>query len=139
RLMGVGEPAALCGLVLISIAFAALIAAYVQSDFSVANVWENSHSAKPLIYKLTGVWGNHEGSMLLWVLILAIFGGLVALFGRNLPPTLRANVLAVQGFIAAAFLLFILSTSNPFVRLVPAPIEGRDLNPILQDIGLAVH
>ena len=103
------------------------------------NVFENSHSAKPLIYKFTGVWGNHEGSMLLWVLILALFGALVALFGGNLPDTLRANVLAVQGWIAGAFHLFILVTSNPFLRIAPAPVEGRDLNPILQDIGLAIH
>ena len=93
----------------------------------------------PAIYKISGVWGNHEGSMLLWVLILAIFGALVALFGRSLPRTLRANALAVQGLIGVAFLLFILLTSNPFERLVPAPFEGRDLNPILQDPGLAIH
>ena len=103
------------------------------------NVFENSHSAMPLIYKITGVWGNHEGSMLLWVLILALFGALVALFGGNLPATLRANVLAVQSWIASAFYLFILGTSNPFLRVAQAPFEGRDLNPILQDIGLAVH
>ena len=93
----------------------------------------------PTIYKISGVWGNHEGSMLLWVLILAIFGALVALFGRSLPRTLRANALAVQGLISVAFLLFILLTSNPFERLSPAPFEGRDLNPILQDPGLAIH
>ena len=116
-----------------------LTISYAQSDFSVANVWENSHSLKPLLYKITGTWGNHEGSMLLWVLILTFFGALVAVFGGNLPATLRANVLAVQGWIGAAFLLFILATSNPFARLSPAPIEGRDLNPILQDIGLAIH
>ncbi len=138
-LMRVGEPAAVTGLALVVGAFAALVAAYVQSDFSVLNVWENSHSAKPLLFKITGTWGNHEGSMLLWVMILSFFGGLAAVFGRNLPPTLKANVLAVQGLIASAFLLFILLTSNPFTRLEPAPIEGRDLNPILQDIGLAVH
>jgi len=138
-LMRVGEPVAITGFALIAAAFAALILAYVQSDFSVLNVWENSHSAKPLLFKITGTWGNHEGSMLLWVLILALFGALVAAFGRNLPPTLRANVLAVQGLIASAFLLFILLTSNPFIRLEPAPIEGRDLNPILQDVGLAIH
>ncbi|WP_159593066.1 heme lyase CcmF/NrfE family subunit [Chelativorans xinjiangense] len=138
-LMRVGEPAAITGLALLAAAFAALMLAYVQSDFSVANVWENSHSAKPLLFKITGTWGNHEGSMLLWVLILSFFGALVAAFGRNLPPTLKANVLAVQGLIASAFLLFILLTSNPFARLQPAPIEGRDLNPILQDVGLAVH
>jgi cytochrome c-type biogenesis protein CcmF len=102
-------------------------------------VFENSHSAKPLIYKITGVWGNHEGSMLLWVLILSVFGALVALFGTNLPARLKANVLAVQSCIAFAFYLFILMTSNPFLRLSPAPLEGRDLNPILQDPGLAIH
>jgi cytochrome c-type biogenesis protein CcmF len=93
----------------------------------------------PLVYKFTSVWGNHEGSMLLWVLILALFGALVALFGNNLPATLKSHVLAVQSWIACAFYLFILLTSNPFARLAPAPFEGRDLNPILQDIGLAIH
>nr|MBA3446935.1 heme lyase CcmF/NrfE family subunit [Pseudaminobacter sp.] len=139
RMMAVGGPVAMAGCALIALSFAALTMAYVQSDFSVLNVWENSHSQKPLIYKFTGTWGNHEGSMLLWVLILAFFGALVAFFGSNLPAALRANVLAVQGWIGSAFLLFILTTSNPFTRLVPAPLEGRDLNPILQDIGLAVH
>jgi cytochrome c-type biogenesis protein CcmF len=139
RMMAVGGPVAVAGFALVALSFAALTMAYVQSDFSVANVWENSHSLKPMLYKVTGTWGNHEGSMLLWVLILTLFGALVAVFGSNLPATLRANVLAVQGWIGAAFLLFILATSNPFARLDPAPIEGRDLNPILQDIGLAVH
>jgi cytochrome c-type biogenesis protein CcmF len=111
----------------------------VRSDFSVLNVFENSHSAKPLIYKLTGVWGNHEGSMLLWVLILSVFGALVALFGGNLPERLKANVLGVQSWIAVAFDLFILVTSNPFLRIADPPLEGRDLNPILQDPGLAIH
>jgi cytochrome c-type biogenesis protein CcmF len=138
-LMGVGQSAALTQFALVAIAFAALVNAHLTSDFSVLNVAENSHSAVPTIYKISGVWGNHEGSMLLWVLILAIFGALVALFGRSLPRTLRANALAVQGLIGVAFLLFILLTSNPFDRLVPAPFEGRDLNPILQDPGLAFH
>ena len=138
-LMGVAPTTAVAQLAFTAIAFAALTWAYVVSDFSVRNVVANSHSAKPLIYLVTGVWGNHEGSMLLWVLILTLFGALVALFGRNLPDDLRASVLAVQGSIAAAFFLFILLTSNPFERVVPAPIEGRDLNPILQDIGLAIH
>ena len=110
-----------------------------RSDFSVLNVFENSHSAMPLVYKFTSVWGNHEGSMLLWVLILALFGALVAAFGGNLPATLKANVLAVQSWIAAAFYLFILGSSNPFLRIPQAPFEGRDLNPILQDLGLAIH
>src|SRR5204863_8674177 len=104
-------------------------ASYVRSDFSLINVFENSHSAKPLIYKITGVWGNHEGSMLLWVLILTVFGALVAMFGANLPARLRATVLSVQSSIAVAFDLFILLTSNPFLRIADPPFEGRDLNP----------
>jgi len=139
RLMAASGPVAVAGFLLVALAFAALTTAYVQSDFSVQNVWENSHSLKPMLYKVTGVWGNHEGSMLLWVLILTLFGAMVALFGSNLPDTLKANVLGVQGLIGVAFLLFILTTSNPFARLSPAPFEGQDLNPILQDIGLAVH
>lgn len=123
----------------LAMSFAALTWAYVASDFSVRNVVMNSHSAKPLIYLITGVWGNHEGSMLLWVLILALFGSLVAAWGSNLPDDLRATVLAVQAWISVAFLAFILGTSNPFERVIPAPIEGRDLNPLLQDIGLAIH
>ena len=139
RLMATGGPVAITGFAMTAISFAALTVAYVLSDFSVANVYENSHSDKPMLYKVTGTWGNHEGSMLLWVLILTLFGALVAAFGRNLPATLRANVIAIQGLIGAAFFLFILATSNPFARLNPAPIEGRDLNPILQDVGLAIH
>jgi cytochrome c-type biogenesis protein CcmF len=138
-LMGVAGSTALAQFVFVAASFAALTACYVGSDFSVQNVFQNSHSAMPLLYKYTSVWGNHEGSMLLWVLILALFGALVALFGANLPDTLRANVLAVQAWIASAFYLFILMTSNPFLRFAQTPAEGRDLNPILQDIGLAVH
>ena len=139
RLMAVAGPAAITQFLFIGISFALLVNAYVLSDFSVLNVAENSHSAKPLLYKVTGVWGNHEGSMLLWVLVLAFCGALVAVFSQNLLDRLRALVLSVQGWIAAAFLLFVLFTSNPFLRLVPAPIEGNDLNPVLQDIGLAIH
>jgi cytochrome c-type biogenesis protein CcmF len=139
RMMRVGEPAAVSQFFLLAIAFFALMQAYVTSDFSVANVAANSHSTKPLIYKMAGVWGNHEGSMLLWVLILALFGAAVAVFGTNLPPTLKARVLSVQAAIALAFLLFILLTSNPFTRLIPAPSDGRGLNPILQDPALAFH
>jgi cytochrome c-type biogenesis protein CcmF len=138
-LMQVAPAAAMVSFAFVLFAFAALTVSYVTSDFSVQNVWENSHSLKPLIYKFSGVWGNHEGSMLLWILILVFFSALVALFGGNLPSTLKANVLAVQAWITACFLLFVLLTSNPFQRLSPAPIEGRDLNPILQDIGLAIH
>ncbi|MEI8151498.1 MAG: heme lyase CcmF/NrfE family subunit [Hyphomicrobiales bacterium] len=138
-LMAVAGPTALAQFAFVGLAFVALTAGYVTSDFSVVNVFENSHSEMPLIYKFTSVWGNHEGSMLLWVLILSLFGALVAAFGTNLPSTLKANVLAVQSWIAAAFYLFILVTSNPFLRLAQAPMEGRDLNPILQDLGLAIH
>ncbi|MFA5899292.1 MAG: heme lyase CcmF/NrfE family subunit [Hyphomicrobium sp.] len=139
RLMAVGEPAALCQFGLLLVAFLALMQAYVTSDFSVANVAANSHSTKPMLYRISGVWGNHEGSMVLWVLILALFGAAVAAFGRNLPATLKANVLAVQASIAVAFVLFILLTSNPFLRLVPSPADGNGLNPILQDPALAFH
>jgi cytochrome c-type biogenesis protein CcmF len=138
-LMAVAGPTALMQFVFVATAFVALAACYVGSDFSVLNVAENSHSAMPLVYKITSVWGNHEGSMLLWVLILAFFGALVALFGNNIPATLKAGVLAVQSFVATAFYLFILITSNPFLRLARPPLEGRDLNPILQDMGLAIH
>jgi len=138
-LMAVAPAAALMTFLLIGYAFFALTYAHVVSDFSVLNVVENSHSAKPLVYKISGVWGNHEGSMLLWVLILAIFGAAVALFSRGMPDDLRANVLAVQSWIGAAFLLFILLTSNPFARLAVPPAEGQDLNPLLQDPGLAIH
>jgi cytochrome c-type biogenesis protein CcmF len=138
-LMAVGTSTALAQFAFVALSFAALTWCHVASDFSLLTVFENSHSAKPLIYKITGVWGNHEGSMLLWVLILALFGALVAAFGANLPAALKATVLAVQAWIAAAFHLFILVTSNPFVRIVNPPFEGRDLNPILQDPGLAIH
>ena len=138
-LMSVAKPAAILQFGLLVLAFLSLMYAFVTSDFSVEVVWKNSHSAKPLIYKISGVWGNHEGSMVLWVLILALFGALVALFGRNLPPSLKANALAVQGSISVAFLIFILATSNPFARLITVPIDGRGLNPILQDPALAFH
>ncbi|NND50406.1 MAG: heme lyase CcmF/NrfE family subunit, partial [Rhizobiales bacterium] len=138
-MMQTAVPAAKGQFVFVLVAFAALTYAYVTSDFSVQNVWANSHSAQPMLYKLSGVWGNHEGSMLLWVLILALFGALVATFGNNLAASLRARVLAVQGAIGTAFLLFIIATSNPFLRLDPAPIDGQDLNPLLQDPGLAFH
>jgi len=137
--MEVGRSAALGQFALVAVSFAALTHAYVTSDFSVLNVVQNSHSAKPLLYKISGVWGNHEGSMLLWVLILALCGAAVAVFGDNLPRELRARVLSVQGMVAAGFLLFILATSNPFERVLPAPGDGNGLNPVLQDPGLAFH
>src|SRR6478672_9053042 len=130
-LMKLADSTALAQFGFVALAYGALTVCYVTSNFSVQNVFENSHSQMPLIYKFTSVWGNHEGSMLLWVLILAVFGALVAAFGANLPTSLKANVLAVQSWISSAFYLFI--------RLAEMPVEGRDLNPILQDFGLAVH
>jgi len=138
-LMAVAAPAAHAQFLFTALSFAALTYAYVVSDFSLINVIENSHSQKPLIYKISGVWGNHEGSMLLWVLTLTLFGSLVALRARRMPQDLAASVLAVQAWVSAAFFLFILFTSNPFARAPLAPMEGRDLNPILQDPGLAIH
>jgi cytochrome c-type biogenesis protein CcmF len=139
RWMAVAEPAAMAQVLLVGFAFAALTHAFVVSDFSLAVVVNNSHTLKPLIYKFAGVWGNHEGSLLLWVLILAGFGASAAVFGGGLPPTLRARVLSVQGMIGVAFLLFMLLTSNPFERLAVPPMDGQDLNPLLQDFGLAIH
>jgi cytochrome c-type biogenesis protein CcmF len=138
-LVGVARPVAFALTGFVALAYAALTVAYVTSDFSVLNVVQNSHSLKPLAYKISGVWANHEGSMLLWVLILALFAGLVALRGGTMPPRLLATVLGAQGAVAAAFLLFILATSNPFARVFPPPLEGEGLNPILQDPGLAIH
>lgn len=138
-LMGVARPAAFAMTGFAALSYFALTWAYVTSDFSVFNVLQNSHSTKPFMYRISGVWANHEGSMLLWVLILGLFGSAVAVFGRNLPATLRANVLGVQASIAVAFLLFMLFTSNPFERVDPAPFDGRGLNPILQDPALAFH
>ncbi|SET19365.1 heme lyase CcmF/NrfE family subunit [Paracoccus homiensis] len=137
--MDSARPAALAQFGLTALSFAALTVAFVTSDFSLKLVYENSHTAKPMIYKISGVWGNHEGSMLLWVLILALFGAAAAAIGGNLPPTLRARVLAVQASIGAAFYAFIIFTSNPFLRLQTPPFDGRDLNPLLQDPGLAFH
>ncbi len=138
-LMSAGTSAAILGFLAVGFSFLALTYAYVVSDFSVLNVWQNSHTDKPLLFKITGVWGNHEGSILLWVLILTLFSALLAAFAINLPARLKADVLAVQGWITLAFLLFTILTSNPFTRLETVPLEGRDLNPILQDIGLAIH
>ena len=137
--MALARPAAQTQFVLVAISFAALTYGYVVSDFSILNVAQNSHSAKPLLYKISGVWSNHEGSMVLWVLILSLFGAALATFGGNLPPSLRARALGVQGLIGIAFLSFILFTSNPFERVNPAPLDGSGLNPLLQDPGLAFH
>ncbi len=138
-LMDLAPSAALLQLGLVALAFATFMHAHIISDFSVRNVFENSHTAKPMLYKVTGVWGSHEGSMMLWVLMLTLFGGLVAAFGRALPTALRARTLAIQGLLGFGTLLFIIATSNPFDRLLPAAVDGRDLNPLLQDPGLAFH
>jgi len=139
KLAGLAIPAAAAQFLCIAIAFLALTMVFTTSDFSVALVADNSHTDKPLIYRISGVWANHEGSMLLWVLILAGFGAAVALGARRLPEALKVRVLSVMGVIGAVFLLFILLTSNPFLRLVEAPFEGAGLNPILQDPALAIH
>ena len=134
--------ASYCGVtsfILVAISFGALAYAFMTSDFSVQLVAANSQIAKPLIYKFSGVWANHEGSMLLWVLILVIFAAAISVFGKNLPSQLKARVLAVQGMIATAFLSFLVLTSNPFIRLVNPPADGNGMNPLLQDPGLAVH
>ncbi len=123
----------------VGLAFACLIYAFVISDFSVLVVVLNSNSKMPLLYKVTAVWGNHEGSLLLWIMILAMFGAAVAASGRHLPPTLKARVLSIQGALALGFLALVIFTSNPFDRLFPAAFDGQELNPLLQDIGLAIH
>jgi cytochrome c-type biogenesis protein CcmF len=138
-LMRLANSTAIAQFACLSIALAALTHAYVTSDFSVVNVYQNSHALKPMLYKISGVWGNHEGSLVLWVWILAVCGAAVAWFGRNLPLPFKARSLAIQGLIGVGFLLFMLFTSNPFERLDPAPLEGQGLNPILQDPGLAFH
>ena len=139
RLMRSAGPLSFLQMVFVTGSFAALIASYVGSDFSVLNVWQNSHTDQPLIYRFTSTWGNHEGSMLLWVWILTLFGAGLALFSRRLPFDLRTVSLSVQSLMTLVFTLFVLLTSNPFARIFPAPPQGRDLNPILQDIGLAIH
>ncbi|MFT6556733.1 heme lyase CcmF/NrfE family subunit [Sneathiella sp.] len=138
-MMAFADSAALVQFLAASVAFIALTVAYVSSDFSVLNVVKNSHSLKPMLYKISGVWGNHEGSLLLWVWILALFGFAVSAFGKNLPGSLKARVLSIQGLVGVGFLLFIIFTSNPFERIDPAPFDGQGLNPLLQDPGLAFH
>lgn len=133
------QASSLVQFVLIAFAFSALMRSYIVSDFTVLNVVNNSHSLKPMLYKVAGTWGNHEGSLLLWVFILAGFGAAVAFFGRNIPMALKARTLAVQAWISVGFISFMVFTSNPFTRVFPPPLDGKDLNPLLQDIGLAIH
>ncbi len=139
RLMATAPALALGQLAALVVSFACLANAAITDDFSVRNVAENSAIAKPLLYKITGIWGNHEGSILLWALILGLCGAAVAGFGRNLPAALRARVIAVLGGVAAGFELFCLLTSNPFDRVWPAAADGQGMNPLLQDPGLAFH
>ncbi|HNS86335.1 MAG TPA: cytochrome c biogenesis protein CcsA, partial [Parvularculaceae bacterium] len=138
-LAAIGRSGAIALFALTALSFGCLIYAHATSDFSVLNVYQNSHTAKPFVYKISGVWGNHEGSMLLWTLILAVYGLAAAIFDRGRNELLTAKALGVQGLLAAAFIAFILFTSNPFERLIPAPGDGADLNPLLQDPGLAIH
>ena len=138
-LAGAGEGAALAAFAAVAVAFAALMHAFIVSDFSVANVAANSHSAKPLLYRVAGTWGSHEGSMLLWCLALTGFGAAVAGLGRDLPRGLRALTVATQGTLGTVFLAYTVFASNPLARLAQAPAEGRSLNPLLQDPALAVH
>jgi cytochrome c-type biogenesis protein CcmF len=139
RMMAAAPALALGQLIALATAYGSLVWSSVIDDFSVMNVAENSHSLKPMIYKISGTWGNHEGSILLWCLILGLCGAAVGLFGRNLPSSLRARVIGVLGGTSVGFELFALTTSNPFIRLWPVPLDGRDMNPLLQDPGLAIH
>jgi len=137
--IGLARPAAWLQLALVATAFGCLVWSFIVNDFTLAYVATNSNTQLPLIYKISGVWGAHEGSLLLWALILSIWTSAVALFTRNVPETMVARVIGVMGLVSMGFLLFMLFTSNPFERLVPAPMQGRDLNPLLQDPGLAIH
>ena len=137
--MAVARPAALAQLLLLGFAYFALTAAFVQQDFSVLYVANNSNTLLPMVYRYTAVWGSHEGSLLLWVLMLAVWNAAVALWSRALPQVVSARVLGVIGLVAIGFLSFMIFTSNPFERLLPAPPEGHDLNPLLQDPGMIIH
>jgi cytochrome c-type biogenesis protein CcmF len=139
RLMALARPAARAQFLLVVVAFACLAASFAGNDFSVQNVAANSNSELPLHYRLAATWGSHEGSLLLWTLMLAGWTFAVTLFSRNLPSALLARVIAVMGLVSVGFLMFLLFTSNPFERLVPPAPEGRDLNPLLQDPGMVIH
>ena len=139
RWVALARPSTFGQLLFVGIAYACLTWAFIQHDFSVLYVAKNSNTELPFMYLISGVWGSHEGSLLLWSLILSLWSAAVALFSSNVPQVMRARVLGVMGLISVGFLLFILITSNPFDRLFPAIAEGSDLNPLLQDIGLAIH
>ncbi|RZA26062.1 MAG: c-type cytochrome biogenesis protein CcmF, partial [Lysobacteraceae bacterium] len=137
--MAVARPAAYAQLLLLLAAFAILTASFVTRDFSVKYVADNSNSLLPLVYRYTAVWGSHEGSLLLWSLVLAVWTAAVACFSRALPEQVIARVLGVMGLVSVGFLAFLFFTSNPFARLLPVPLEGHDLNPLLQDVGMIIH
>ena len=138
-LVAVARPAAYLQLLLVGLAFAILTHGFVVQDFSMRYVAENSNSLLPLVYRYTAVWGAHEGSLLLWALILALWAAAVARFSTQVPTQVIARVLGVMGVVAVGFLAFLIFTSNPFERLLPAAAEGRDLNPLLQDPGMIIH
>ncbi len=138
-LADLARPAALVQALLCALAFVCLLLVFARTDLSVALVAANSHSAKPLIFKLAGAWGNHEGSMLLWVTVMALAGGLIAAVERRLLERTMLATLGAQAFVGLGFYAFLLFSSNPFERLSPAPLEGNGLNPLLQDMGLAFH
>src|SRR5690606_19593404 len=138
-LMAIARPAAYLQLLLVGLAFAILSHAFVVQDFSLRYVASNSNSLLPVVYRYTAVWGAHEGSLLLWALVLALWTAAVARFSRALPMPVIARVLGVMGVVSVGFLAFLIFTSNPFERLLPAVVEGRDLNPLLQDPGMIIH
>jgi cytochrome c-type biogenesis protein CcmF len=135
----VARPAAYGQLLFMALSYGCLTYSFISHDFSVQYVAQNSNTELPILYLVSGVWGAHEGSLLLWAFTLSIWTGLVAIFSRHIPDATRARVLGVMGLVSVGFILFLLFTSNPFMRLFPAPLEGRDLNPLLQDPGLAIH
>src|SRR5438876_7749300 len=139
RLMALARPTARAQALLVALAFGCLAWSFVSNDFSVQNVATNSNSQLPLQYRIAATWGSHEGSLLLWTLMLGGWSFAVTLFSRNLPDTMLSRVLSVMGLVSVGFLLFLLFTSNPFDRLVPPAPEGRDLNPLLQDPGMVFH
>ena len=139
RMMSFADRSAQVQAVFLVSAFVILMLLFLASDFSVKLVAAHSHTDKPWLYKLSGTWGNHEGSMLLWVMIVALFGGAMSVFGQSLPSSLRARAIGVQGLLGTGFLGFLVFTSNPFERLSPIPMNGSGLNPLLQDPGLAFH
>lgn len=139
RFMELAKPSALMLFFFVGLSFACLIFSFIVGDYSVKYVAQTSNSSLPLVYKISGVWGGHEGSILFWVFILAVWTAAVAVFGRSIPLLLLSRVLSVLGFLAIGFLLFVILTSNPFERLIPAQADGFSLNPLLQDPGMAAH